>query len=156
MISLLRVDEKLLHGAVIFSWINNMKIQSILIADDAIANDKFMQMTFGLSKPSHVELSILSMEDSIQFLQKHTLDALKLMVIVGNIENAAKITQEFSTIRSINIGCLHEFQPGIPVIRGVNLTEEEMNICKELQEKGVQIEFRQTYQDEKIRLGDIR
>ena len=64
MISLLRVDEKLLHGAVVFSWVENLRIQSILIADDAIASDQFMCMTFGLSKPPNVKLTILGVREA--------------------------------------------------------------------------------------------
>lgn len=147
MIRLLRVDEKLLHGAVVFSWVENLKIQSILIADDMIANDKFMSMTFGLSKPSNVELSILDMQESIAFIKGHISDSIQLMVITGNLQSAKEILQAFPEIRALNIGYLHEFGEGEKMNDGVHFTPEELQICHSLAKKGVSIEFRQRYQD---------
>ncbi len=147
MIRLLRVDEKLLHGAVVFSWVDNLNIQSILIADDEIANDKFMSMTFGLSKPSNVEMSILDLDSSMDFIKKHLNDSLQLMIIVGNLQAAGKIMNNFKEIKDLNVGYLHEFGKGTEVNEGVHLTDEEYDICKTLYQEGVKIDLRQRYGD---------
>ena len=154
MISLLRVDEKLLHSAIIFSWVENLGIQSILIADDGIANDKFMCMSFGLGKPSHVELSILDLTESFSFLKQHLHDSLRLMVIVGNLCSAKSILERYNEIQTINVGYLHEFGAGEEINPCVHLTEDEIQICKMLKKKGIQINFQAKYSDEKHFFGD--
>ena len=41
MIKLLRVDDRLIHGAVGFSWTKQLSITMIILANDAIAKDDF-------------------------------------------------------------------------------------------------------------------
>ena len=45
MIQLLRVDHRLLHGQVVFSWCGQLNPNCILIANDAAATDGSMQNT---------------------------------------------------------------------------------------------------------------
>ena len=89
MIKLLRVDDNLLHGQVAFSWVRNLRIHTIIVADDKVANDQFMKMSLGLAKPVGVNLIIDSVDNAIEILKND--DKLNILVIVGNIRNAEKI-----------------------------------------------------------------
>ena len=56
MILLLRVDHRLLHGQVVFSWIQNLKADCILIANDSVATDELRKSTLKLAKPQELVL----------------------------------------------------------------------------------------------------
>ena len=45
MIKLLRVDHRLLHGQVAFSWTSKLSADCILIASDAVMNDDLRKMS---------------------------------------------------------------------------------------------------------------
>ena len=49
MIQLLRVDHRLLHGQVAFSWVKNLQSNCILIANDKVVNDEVYKTTLKLS-----------------------------------------------------------------------------------------------------------
>lgn len=51
MIQLLRVDHRLLHGQVAFSWVKNLQSNCILIANDKVVNDDVYKTTLKLAKP---------------------------------------------------------------------------------------------------------
>lgn len=51
MILLLRVDHRLLHGQVAFSWTQTLGADCILIANDAVAGDELRKTTMKLAKP---------------------------------------------------------------------------------------------------------
>ena len=48
MIKLLRVDDRLIHGAVAFSWTKELSINLIVLANDKIAKDDFQKMTLDI------------------------------------------------------------------------------------------------------------
>jgi len=69
MILLLRVDHRLLHGQVVFSWIQNLKADCILIANDSVATDELRKSTLKLAKPQEIKFkeSILKITLRLSF-----------------------------------------------------------------------------------------
>ena len=62
MIKLVRIDHRLLHGQVVFSWSKSLNINRIIIANKEAANDEFKKMSLNLSKPTGIKLTIFSVE----------------------------------------------------------------------------------------------
>lgn len=155
MINILRVDDKLLHGQVAFSWIRNLKIHTIVIADDHIAYDEFVKMTLGLSKPSGVHLQILEIKDAITFLEDNIFSELHVMAIVISIENAYRIMEEIPGILSLNLGSLRERYDAKSISENIALNQEEIILCKKLIAQGKEIEMRMRYDDKKLDVGNL-
>lgn len=155
MINILRVDDKLLHGQVAFSWVRNLKIHTIVIADDHIAYDEFMKMTLGLSKPSGVNLKILEIKDAVAFLQSNLYSELHVMAIVNSIQNAYRILEQLPMIPSLNLGSLRERYDAKPISENIALNSEEIMLCKKLIKQGKEIEMRMRYDDKKLDVGSL-
>ena len=51
MIKLVRLDYRLLHGQVVFSWTQNVGAQRIIVVDDEAATDELKKTALNLSKP---------------------------------------------------------------------------------------------------------
>ena len=49
MIKLVRVDHRLLHGQVIFSWTRQTAANHIIVADDLVPNDPIGKMALSLA-----------------------------------------------------------------------------------------------------------
>lgn len=155
MIKILRVDDKLLHGQVAFSWVRNLKIHTIVIADDKIVYDEFMKMTLGLSKPSGVKLQILEIKEAITFLKDNTHSDLHIMAIVNSIENAYRIMDQLQDIHSLNLGALRERYDALPFSDNISLNKEEIVLCKDLIKKGKHIEIRMRYDDKELDIENL-
>lgn len=56
MIKLVRVDHRLLHGQVIFSWTKQVGTNYIIVADDKVPNDPISMMALSIAKPWTVSL----------------------------------------------------------------------------------------------------
>lgn len=150
MILLLRVDHRLLHGQVAFSWIQNLGADCILIANDSVVNDKLRKTTMKLAKPQEVKLVIKNIEDSIQALKSGVTDKYKLFIVVESVEDAYKIASEIDKIKQINLGGVKARENSRNISKAVNLLEEEENLLKELQSLGIEIEIRQVANDTKV------
>lgn len=51
-ISLIRVDDRLIHGQVVMGWTQALGIQQILVADDETAADQGQKMLLLLAVPA--------------------------------------------------------------------------------------------------------
>lgn len=155
MINLLRVDDKLLHGQVAFSWVRNLKIHTIVIADDRIAYDEFSKMTLGLSKPVGVNLKILEVKDAIVFLKEQLHSELHVMAIVNSLQNVDRILENIPDINSVNLGSLRERYGSQTYSKDIALTKEDIQICRKIMAQGHELEMRMTYSDVRLDIKDL-
>ncbi len=153
MIKMLRVDDNLLHGQIAFSWVRNLKIHTIIIADDKVVNDQFMKMTLGLAKPMGVNLLILSLNETIDYLKADS--KLNILLIVGNLKNAAILCDAISQINYVNIGLIRKKKNEGIQYENMFLCEEDIEYCKRIIEKGIELEYRLHYEDQAILLKDL-
>ena len=68
MIELVRIDHRLLHGQVAFSWTKTIGADCILVADDDAATNSLKMTTLRLAKPQGVKL-VKNREGSRQVAQ---------------------------------------------------------------------------------------
>lgn len=150
MIKLLRVDHRLLHGQVAFSWTSYLQADCILIANDNVVDDQLRLTTIKLAKPSGIKLVIKNIEDSIKALVEGKTDKYKLFIVVESIEDAAKIVRAVKTVKSINLGGTKPKENTISISKVVHLTKDEIGIVNQLNDEGIQIEVRQVPNDTKL------
>ena len=103
MIKLCRVDHRLLHGQVAFSWTNAVQADCILIASDEVVNDEMWKTTLKLGKPAGVKLVIKNIDDSIQAINSGVTDKYKLLIVVQTIHDAYRLAKGVPILKSINL-----------------------------------------------------
>lgn len=150
MLKLLRVDHRMLHGQVAFSWTNNIDADCILIANDGVAGDELRKTTMKLAKPQGVKFVIKNIADSITALNSGVTDKYKLFIVVESVEDAYKLTKNVSFIKSINLGGVKSKEGTRNISKAVNLLPEEEEMLKELDKAGIEIEIRQLPTDTKV------
>ena len=94
MIKLLRVDHRLLHGQVAFSWTQFLGADCILIANDSLMQDELRKTTIKLAKPQGVKVVMKNIQDSIDAINSGVTDKYKLFVVVESIEDATYINHK--------------------------------------------------------------
>ncbi|WP_302317986.1 PTS system mannose/fructose/N-acetylgalactosamine-transporter subunit IIB [Holdemanella biformis] len=149
MIVLCRVDHRLLHGQVAFTWTQNVGSNCILIANDAVAKDDLRMTALRVSKPNGVKLVIKSIDDSLKALNSGVTDKYKLMILCESIKDAARLVEGYGKIKSINLGGIKNETGKKQISKAISVNEEEVEILKELNEKGIELEVRMVPDDSK-------
>ena len=122
MIKLLRIDHRLIHGQVAFSWYGYLGVNAILIAnDDAVKND-LTRTSLNLAKPVGCKLIIKNVEDSIEALNDGRADKYDLFIVVSNVNDAYRLASKVDRIRDINVGGLEANQIRISFLEIAILT----------------------------------
>lgn len=139
MIKLLRVDHRLLHGQVVFSWCSQLSPNCILLANDDIVNDEVRKAALRLGKPSDAKLVIKNVEDSIVAINAGKTDKYDLMIVVSNVMDAVKLAKGCEQIKSINLGGMKATPHTHALSNMVNVTEEEEQALKEVSRDGIEV-----------------
>lgn len=149
MITLLRVDHRLLHGQVAFSWTQYVGADCILIADDNVPDDELRKTTIKLAKPPSVKLVIKNINDSIESIKSGVTDKYNLFIVVESVNDAWRIASAVGEIKSINLGGIKAKEGSKNISKAINLLPEEIEQLQQLVGKGVEVEIRQVPNDRK-------
>lgn len=151
MIKLLRVDHRLLHGQVAFSWTQNLSADCILIANDDVPTNDIRKTTIKLAKPQGVKLVIKTIEDSIKALQSGVTDKYKLFIVVESVTDAHRLVSAYPEITQVNLGGMKVREGSRNISKAINILPEEELLVKEMVDAGVEVEIRQVPSDKKVK-----
>ncbi|BCA84690.1 PTS sugar transporter [Enterococcus saigonensis] len=155
MIILTRVDHRLLHGQVAFSWTQSLGADCILIANDDVPNNEVRKTTIKLAKPQGVKLVIKNIEDSIAALKSGVTDKYKLFIVVESVKDAYKLAEAYPEIKIINLGGTKVKEGTRSIGKAVNVLPEEEELLKKLVAQGVEVEIRQVPNDKKVNVTEV-
>jgi mannose/fructose/N-acetylgalactosamine-specific phosphotransferase system component IIB len=149
MLKLIRIDDRLMHGQVAFTWTPALGIDCILIANDRAANDEFLKMTYGLAKPAAARLLIKTIKDTPAAIRDPKNQPARILLLVESVSDAAALCETLPEIQSINFGGIRSKSGGKVFSKAVSLTEQEIGLIQGLLEKGIELEIRQVPTDKK-------
>ncbi|HTI10947.1 MAG TPA: PTS sugar transporter subunit IIB [Puia sp.] len=149
MIKLTRIDDRLLHGQVAFTWTPALGADCLLIANDKASKDSFLKLTFGLAKPPGAQLQIKSLTETVAFLKDEKSAHLKILLLVTSVKDAAFLSGQVPEIKSINFGGIRGKEGSRLISKAVAITEDDVVLIKELLAGGIELEARQVPTDPK-------
>ncbi len=155
MIKLTRIDDRLVHGQVAFTWVPALGVNCLMVANDKVAKDEFMKMTLGLAKPAGTKLLIKSLKEAAEFLNDRKNDDLKVLLILNSVKDASAMAAEVPMIRSVNVGGLRLKDGARLISKAVGVNDEDIVIMRDLLSKGVELEIRQVPTDNKLMVESL-
>ncbi|WP_086314390.1 PTS system IIB component [Enterococcus sp. 7F3_DIV0205] len=132
MIKMLRVDHRLIHGQVGFTWTKFLDADCILIASDDLVSDDLKMSAMKMAKPSGVKLVMKTIEDSAKALNSGVTDKYKLFILCESVEDMYQLVKKVPTIQEINLGGMKNGADRKQVSKAVHLSEQDNERIKEL------------------------
>lgn len=149
MIKLTRIDDRLLHGQVAFTWTPALGVDCLLIANDKTAKDSFLKLTFGLAKPPGTQVQIKSLAETVAFLKDEKSAHLKILLLITCVKDAAFLAGQLPEIKSVNFGGIRGKEGSRLISKAVAVTKEDILVIRDLLGKGIELEARQVPTDPK-------
>ena len=107
MIKMLRIDDRLLHGQVVFMWTKQLNIKGIIVANDELVTDPIQSLAMKLAVPEHLKLLIKTIDEAAKLINDPRAAGMNILVVMKNPIDAARLLQKIedkSVIERINIG----------------------------------------------------
>jgi PTS system mannose-specific IIB component/fructoselysine and glucoselysine-specific PTS system IIB component len=149
MIKLTRIDDRLVHGQVAFTWVTALGIDCLVVANDKVAKDDFQKMAMGLAKPPTAKLLILTIADAVTFLNNIKSKNLKILLLINCIKDAFTLSEEVPEIQSVNFGGIRTKDGSKLISKAIAVSDDDITIIKQMAEKGLELEIRQVPTDKK-------
>lgn len=143
MIVKMRIDDRLLHGQIAYSWRAELSYEAIVIASDEAANDDIRKAAMKMSVPDGVRLAVRSVEAAAELLKNPKLASMKVFVIVGKPEDAYKLYQLLEERPVLNLGGMAKADGKVAFSPAVFTSEEDVSYLDKIDEMGIEIEVRQ-------------
>ena len=137
-IVLSRIDERLIHGQVMTRWIKGLFIKRILVIDDKIAKDDFYQQILIMSAPSGIELKCVSAQEGAKIINGNK-DDVSTLLLFREISAVKKLSDAGYQVNKLDIGNVGSSKIRKAITKQVFMSDEEIEIAKELNEKGTKI-----------------
>ncbi len=143
MIRLLRIDHRLLHGQVVFSWTKHLGISRIIVVDDAVAKNEMSKLSLKLAKPVGVTLNIFPVNDLLVRMPK--VEQLKdnVMLVFRSTANVRRFCESYKGIAEINYGGIANKEGSKQYSNAVFLNEEELEDSRFLKGQGIKLYMQQ-------------
>jgi PTS system mannose-specific IIB component len=157
VIPLVRVDNRLLHGQVLETWMPGLQATEVVVADDEAAGSPLARAAMTLCVPCETPARVLRMP-AIDFAALAASPA-RVLVLVRDVAGLVEAVGRGLTpalAPRVNLGNVHFAMGRRPVTPSVFLTAEELGQLEGLAAAGFQIEARAIPTDPPYGLDELQ
>jgi len=123
---LVRVDDRLLHGQVVFGWGGALRPGAYLIVDDRVAADAWERGLFEAAAPAGCRVEVRATEEFASGWQAWP-EARRTIVLIGELAGLSRLCRGgFRPVGGIALGGLHARPGTVEVLRYLHLTLPEI------------------------------
>ncbi len=143
-VTVMRIDDRLIHGQIVTRWIDYAQASRILVVDDKAAVDPMQQMLLKLAVPNGVKLEILSKMDGLRRIQEDESKENVLLLMRNPTEANAFLDMGFE-ISKINVGNISNSKSVTgrkKMMDYIYLEEQDAQALRALAARGVALDVR--------------
>src|SRR3712207_3404371 len=125
-----RVDERLIHGQGQL-WIKFLNCNTVIVANDAVAEDKIQQSLMKTVVPSSIAMRFFSIQKVIDVIHKAS-PAQTIFIVVKDLEDIKRLVEGGVPIKEVNLGNIHKTDDKIAITQFISLGDKDKAIIRTL------------------------
>jgi mannose/fructose/N-acetylgalactosamine-specific phosphotransferase system component IIB len=153
MISLVRVDNRLIHGQVVEAWLPHLKVQRVAVADDEAADNPLIRAAMGLAVQPSIEVLISPVQE-VDFAGLSG-DDKRTLLLVRDVHNAVVARDRGLSLSRLNLGNVHFATGRRQVSNSVFLSQAELDQLKMMVDEGVEVDARGVPGDKPVTFAEM-
>lgn len=134
-----RIDGRLIHGQVANLWATKLNIGRFIVIDNEVAQSDIDKQALKLATPAGIKLSVLPVEKAANNINSGKYDSQRVMVIGRRPDRFVELVNNGVKIEELNVGNMSQTDETRSITNSINITDEDVDNFKVLQEKGVNI-----------------
>lgn len=142
-VELVRIDDRLIHGQVMTSWLNFLGANKIMIVDDQAAADPFIKNVLKTCIPGNIKLAIFTIDKAVERLsQSNAFAGDHVIILVKYPKTLYELHKKGINFDEINIGGMGVSGDRVKFFRNISASPEEKKMFKEMIDSGSKITCR--------------
>jgi len=132
-----RIDNRLLHGQVVQYWIPRLKVNRLLVADDAVAGNSALPIVYRMAVPDRVAVDIARVVDLPRALAASP--EVVTMVLLADVFDLVRAIGAGFRCPTVTLGNVHASPDRERITDAVFLSRDEQAALALLTTRGVQV-----------------
>ncbi|HEL2592259.1 PTS sugar transporter subunit IIB [Streptococcus suis] len=145
-ISFVRIDDRLVHGQVVTTWLKKYDIEQVIIVNDDIVQDKTRQTILKLSAPTGLKIIFFSIDRFVEVLKTVPINKTT-MLIYTNPQDVYRSVEGGLKLSYLNVGQMSKREDNTKITGGVAISSKDKEYFKKLVEKGIRVEIQMVPND---------
>ncbi len=145
MISLIRIDDRLIHGQVAVVWTKHLGVNRILVANDQIVTNDVQKMSLRMAAPDTAKCAIMTVNEAADTLNDPRAESMKILVIVNNVADARRLIEQVPAIDRLNVANFGRITDNLAaktkISDTVYVTPEDVVDFRAIAERGVKVDY---------------
>lgn len=151
----IRIDDRLIHGQVATRWSTGLKVNRIMVIDDAVANNPTEKSIVAMAAPAGVRTSILGFDKAVANIKNGNYDGQRVMLIVKSPITLVKMIDEGIDLLPVNIGNMSNRPGTTQYKKSVSMTPEEREAVDTLLKKGIKVTAQMVPDDPEVSIENF-
>lgn len=138
-IVLVRVDDRLIHGQILESWVPSTRAQELVIANDSLAADRIQRMIMQAAIPYSINLIIDYVEKVATLLREPDRPDIRRLVIVDDPVDALRLKRAGVVFEALNLGNLATREESVCLSRTVSVGGQSLEALRTILREGIKV-----------------
>ena len=134
-----RVDDRLIHGQVIEGWVRVLDIDTIVVANNRIAEDESQKAIFEFAVPPQIKTFFLKISSVPSIISLFEKENKRVIFLFSSINDVYELVSGGFFIKELNLGGLRSVDKKKRLSPTVFLNDNEIEVLKKLLVKGVAV-----------------
>lgn len=143
MITMMRVDDRLIHGQVAVMWSKELNVQRIIVASDQIAANELQVSALKMAAPAGIKAAVLSIEKAAGIINDPRSRDMRILVISNDPEDLLRVAEKISERPVLNVANYGRIGGDLSakkkVAESVYLTEHDQDVVEKIAALGIEI-----------------
>jgi mannose/fructose/N-acetylgalactosamine-specific phosphotransferase system component IIB len=100
----MRIDNRLIHGQVVVSWIRAEQSDLLMVANDGIARDDFQRSILLAVAPPSIREIVLAIDDALAYIASQEHARERVFLLVKTPADALRLVRGGLAIQTVNVG----------------------------------------------------
>jgi mannose/fructose/sorbose-specific phosphotransferase system IIB component len=141
-ISLIRIDDRLIHGQVVVGWSKFIQADHIIVADDKVAGDITQRMLYEMVVPPGMKVNIFTIREAAEFLKSNQNTSERIILLFSTPQDVLSYSRFGGPVKSLNVGGMR-YEPGKrQIAQSISMDDADAHAFRELRQQGIEIEGR--------------
>ncbi|MFC4620287.1 PTS system mannose/fructose/N-acetylgalactosamine-transporter subunit IIB [Camelliibacillus cellulosilyticus] len=146
-----RIDERLVHGQVAYSWSVAYQVDEIIVVDNLAASDEMQKMLLSMAVPAQLSHQILTEYQAVSVLKQVESSQKRVFLVLRHPNTLLSLLENGVQIKEVNIGGMYHKPDRRQITKTVYVNDEEEAVIKKIKEFGVDVEVRTAPSDKSSR-----
>lgn len=153
-INVARIDDRLIHGQVITTWVKNFDIEQVIIVNDKVANDAVQQSVLTMAAPPDLKVVVFGVDKFIEVLKKAEIKRRTMLLFTNSID-VNRLVESGLKLEKLNVGGMRMQEGRRNLSRAVAVTPDEEQAFRSLINNNVTVEIQMVPKDPIVELKTL-